>query len=392
MAHNDFPKRKQAQAHCRTMLRRLREADSAQKGRRADHLARLYLTSLDAKYLATLQANKALPMSRRKHAAELPAIAKSLNPWAGSEERVKLIPKFKDDGNVRLLMSFGIEHRALQYLVLPILRARADVHPAQYASVGVHSAVRRAAELLAEGHTWAIESDIQNCFQSFDGEQAKENLPLPKRVVERVALSSSLLLTLGHDSIFGPAQSDRDDELLIKSLFADARRGIPQGSAISPLIAECLLAPAYHQLSGAGQVVGYADNTLIMGTTKGGVSSTYQSLWAAFMAGSAGQLRPNKPKQFKPGDPIEFLGHRLRLVKGAVWIEPNPVNLKAFESNVGRALSDIRRSDTRAERARRAENLRRYVRSWTAAFSLWPKAKKRREEALKHIAAASAHS
>jgi hypothetical protein len=152
------------------------------------------------------------------------------------------------------------------------------------------------------------------------------------------------------------------------------------------------LAPAYHQLSGAGQVVGYADNTLVMGKTKGDVSSTYESLWAALVASPAGQLWPNQPKEFNPGGAIDFLGHRLRRVKGAVWIEPDPGNLQGFESKVGRGLIELRGSETRAERARRAENLRRYVRSWTAAFSLWPKAKKRREEALKHIAAASAHS
>lgn len=71
-----------------------------------------------------------------------------------------------------------------------------------------------------------------------------------------------LNLSLGNDGIFGPADDDVDDEDVFPELFADARQGIPQGSAASPFAIEMLLSSVFDQLPACGEAVGYADNTL----------------------------------------------------------------------------------------------------------------------------------
>ena len=108
-------------------------------------------------------------------------------------EPVILSFKEKEDkpGHFRSLLDFGIENRVLQYLVLGALKARANLHPNQYAMKGSHAAIRRVAELMANGYEHAVEIDIKDCFPSFDGEKVPDLLSLPKRVTKSVLLNGS---------------------------------------------------------------------------------------------------------------------------------------------------------------------------------------------------------
>jgi hypothetical protein len=258
--------------------------------------------------------------------------------------------------------------------VLPLLKVQANLHPNQYGMIGTHAAVKRVAELMTQGYVWAMETDLKDCYPSFDGEKIQGILPLPKKVTQHIMCCAPLNLSLGNDGIFGPADDDVDDEDVFPELFADARQGIPQGSAASPFAIEMLLSSVFDQLPACGEAVGYADNTLAMGKSESDAVSMNKALWSALEANPAGHLRPKQTGVFSPGQPIDFLGHRLTLQGNKVRIEPTPENLAKYRVAVERGLRRIVHGASSTARARRARELRRDIRSWCAAFKLWDEA------------------
>jgi hypothetical protein len=357
--------------------------------RKRDHLIRRFVTSYDVRLSATRLALKKLKPHCRPDKKRLASIASGLNAWQGAQEpvRTSLIPKpNSDDDDYRPIMDFGVKHRALQYILLDVLRAVADLHPRQYGNRGgVHAAIKQVAKLMAKGYLWAVEIDLEKCFQSFDADKVPDYVPLPKKVTERNLLSRSLNLVPGNlYALFGPASDE-----LVSEVLAAARWGIPPGSAASSIVAEMLLAPVLHQLGLMGEFVAYADNILIMGKSEEDAASMTLALRGALKAHPAGPLRPKLPKCCKAGSPILFLGHRLTPTKMSINIEPSPENRAEFQYQLKRGVAYIRRhSIPLSDRLRRAHHLAIKVRSWAAAFSLCPEVKVLRKYWLTQIKAA----
>ena len=78
-------------------------------------------------------------------------------------------PKKNNPHDFRPTMNFGIENRALQYLVVQCLYAQAEFHPMQFAiNLGRQEAVQKAFDLMCSGLVYVTEMDITNCYQSFN--------------------------------------------------------------------------------------------------------------------------------------------------------------------------------------------------------------------------------
>lgn len=95
--------------------------------------------------------------------------------------------------------------------------------------------------------------------------------------------------------------------------------------------------------------------SVAMGKSESDAVSMTLALWSALKAHPAGHLRPNEPRIFEPGKPIDFLGHRLTLQGKKVRIEPTPENLKKYSFAVERGVArivDATSSTARANRAR----------------------------------------
>ena len=166
-------------------------------------------------------------------------------------------------------------------------------------------------------------------------------------------------------------------------ILAEARQGIPQGSAASPLLAEMLLALPLKQLPSMGQVFAYVDNFLIMAKSEHDAVSMSKALGCALKAHPAGPLRPKIKGVFRAGEPIDFLGHR----HGSVKIEPSPDNLKKFGYEMSRGLSSIKGSSlSPAARARKVRELTRKVDGWASAFKLCENIQLHKEHWLAKIA------
>jgi len=383
------------------MVDDVRSAHVAGKRKKVNHRIRRYLNSHHARLLATELARRAMKPHRRFPKALVPSIASSLDPWVGTAEevRVNVIPK-GDSGDYRVTTDFGPENRALQFLLLRLLRVMADRHPHQFGTGngGSHAAIKHVAQAMKDGSIWAVEIDIENCFPSFGGDGVVDLLPLPKEVTKSVLISRHLNLVPGnlldlfgeepggvhhvphgapHIPHVGPAS---DLGFLGAEALAEARQGIPQGSAASPLVAEMLLALPLKQLPKVGLVFGYLDNFLVMATGEDDAVSMAKALGCALQAHPAGPLRPKIKGIFHAGTPIDFLGYRLTAQHGAVMIEPSPAKRQEFEAELKAGLARIKGGSLPpAVRTRKIQHLRTYIRCWTAAFRLWPGAEKHRD-------------
>jgi hypothetical protein len=221
------PLSKSVVRHSTDMLAAIAKANAEGKTKLIRRLIGQYLKSYDAKLVATKQAFR--KMGRPAPKAHIEAVAAKLLPWQGSSEPARLFMKKKGNGHLRPTMNFGLENRSLQYLVKAALMATADLHPHQYGSVGVHAAIAHAAKLMAQGHVWSFEIDIENCFPSFEEERLHEFLLLPKEVTRHVIMASHLNIVSGNlYDLFGPAEHGVDPVFATDAL-AEARRGIPQG-------------------------------------------------------------------------------------------------------------------------------------------------------------------
>jgi hypothetical protein len=356
--------------HGTEMLAAIADANAERKIKLARHLVGQYLKSYDAKLAATMEAFQKLgrPVSK----ADVETVAAGLLPWEGSNEPVRLVLKKKGEtGNYRSIMNFGVENRALQYLVKAPLVATADLHPNQYGSVGVQAAIAHVAKLMAQGHLWSVEIDIENCFPSFKEERLYEFLLLPKKVIRHVIMASPLNIVSGNlYDFFGPAENGVDP-ILVTEAIAEARRGIPQGSAASNIASEMFLAIPIKKLPTCGVAIGYADNTLLMATNEKDAGSITEAFGSALKAHPVGLLRPKIKSISKPGEPVDYLGYRLTLFGEKVKIEPHPENDVVFEGEMKKGVLRLEKSKLPPkERQKIAKNLQRKVKSWTGAFGL----------------------
>ena len=362
-----------AEQHVQRLLARLRVAHQCGLWKKADYLTKQYLQSADARNMAAIRAYRKLSPHRRPCMDKLPLIANRLNPWEGTDEPVILsfVEKPNKPNYYRAVQNFGIENRTLQYLVLDALRAQADLHPSQYALRGLHAAIKRVAELMASGYIFAVEIDIKDCFTSFDGDKVVDLLPLPKKVTKSVLLNGSFNLVYHSNwtGTFGQAKPDANQTWCAEE-HAGAQRGFPQGSAASPLAVEMLLAPLFDQLPATGAAVGYADNFLALGKTEQEAVAMSLAFGCALKAHPAGHLAPNPPNKFGPGQPIEFLGHRLQMRKGTIAIDPTPENVQKFWNQLSWHLSRIKNSPSKKGAERAAAKACRYLHSWTSSFAL----------------------
>jgi hypothetical protein len=358
--------------HARRLLRKIRFAREDGKKKRLDYLGRLYLNSFGAKLMAVRRAYEHMPTHLRPDQADLPAIAKRIDPWKGTNEVVHVYrkPKSSKPGDYRLIMNFGIENRALQYLVLSLLEKIFEPHPRQYLlRGGVQEAVGALANAMAKGPAWAYELDINDCYPSFDGKKLEELIPLPKEVIEHVITSRHLNLKGGTNIwvSFGPADGHEQSIKLTTALADAARRGIPQGSAVSPIVAEMVLALSLNAVPAIGTVFAYADNVLLLAASKSNAVAMKKALWSALEGHPVGRLQP-KAKFFAVGEPIDFLGHRLTVVNERVHIAPTPRNHEKFAGRAATYLGLLDQKLFHKEREAVLRDLNRYVNSWAANF------------------------
>ena len=386
------------EAHVAKLLTRIRIAKELGQVKKLRHWTGAYLNSFHAKLAAVQRANRRRKLSDRLDTAAVRTIADGLDAWQGTHEPVLVHrkPKTSNPDSFRTYMAFGIQNKALQYLVLPLLEQVACIAPYQYTvRGGLHASIKHVVKAMSTGPVWAVEIDVVDCYPSFDGKKLKDQLPIPKEVTENVLISEHLNLKGGilsgiaKSDPFGPA-GDPKASVTLEGVLAAARQGIPQGSAVSPLIAETILAIALREVPKLGDIVAYGDNCLLLAKNESDMVTMTEALETALKAHPVGLLTP-KRKRFLPGQRVEFLGHYLiPQPDGKIRVEPSEENWKKFESDMRWQLKRLKyKKLSAAARFRAKQKARGYVRSWMAAFCLCDEISLHEKYWLKRIADAS---
>jgi len=209
-------------------------------------------------------------------------------------------------------------------------------------------------------------------------------------ISEHLNLKGGNLAGITDAGPFGPA-GDPKASMTPEGMLAAASQGIPTGSALSPFVAETMLAIALREVPELGDKVAYGDNCLLMAKNETDMVTMMQALETAFKAHPVGLLTP-KRKLFHPGQRVEFLGHYLiPQSDGKIRIEPSEENWKRFESEMRWQLKRLKyKKMSAAVRFRAQQKAKRYVRSWMAAFGLCDGIGQYEAYWLKKIANASA--
>ena len=120
-------------------------------------------------------------------------------------------------------------------------------------------------------------------------------------------------------------------------------------------------------------MVVYADNFQVIAREENDVASILSTLRDSLREHPAGPLRPRFVDQLTPATTeFEFLGYVFRPNGGEVSVAPSCKNLAKFDHKFAWGIDRATRPEASIEkRKRELKHLRRYVRSWTAAFSLW---------------------
>lgn len=381
----------------RKMRLQIQAAHDAGKKKRAAYLTSRYLNSYDAKFVATVNAYRKLKPHRKAPSIKLKQIAENLDPWRGTQEEVILHWKQKksNDAEHRPIMDFGLENRSLQYLVKSVLSVQVNLSPCQFAINGGRSAASEAVlEALGQGYTWISEIDIENFFPSVNGVKLTTLLSLPPEVTNHVVTSTHLNILPGNIIRlfgYGSASEWKGEEFdPVTTALSEARLGLAQGSASSSLVCEMLLEPVISGLPDYGKAVSYADNILIMARDKGDGVAMIKTLGHALLGHPAGPFLPIQIHPLGNNKEFDFLGYTFSRQFGECTAAPSAFNLGKFHYLLERDLESLNEpSLSPATKRKIVQNLRRYVSSWTAAFSLWAESDEARKYALaliKHAA------
>jgi RNA-directed DNA polymerase len=208
-------------------------------------------------------------------------------------------------------------------------------------------AVARVEELLAAGYVWIVDADIQGCFDNIPQE------PMIQRIAERVS-DRRLLGLIGKSLRAGVMEEMKD--------WQPTEQGTPQGSVLSPLLANIYLNPLDHQMAQGGyRMTRYADDFVIQCQSRAEAEAALVQV-QAWMAGAGLKLHPEKTRivDATQRGGFEFLGWHFE--RGYQWPR---------EKSQAKLKETIRRHTPRTSGKSLREivgQLNRSLRGWRAYF------------------------
>ncbi|MCX7719453.1 MAG: reverse transcriptase domain-containing protein [Candidatus Sumerlaeaceae bacterium] len=242
------------------------------------------------------------------------AVLRAFVPKVGrSEMRPIGIPTVRD----RVVMG------ALRGVLEPMFETGfADCSYGYRAGLGAHRALEAVAGHLAAGRHWVLEADFDDFFDTLP------HAPL-LRLVEATVPDADLCGLVG---------------LFLRQPVFDGqrtrvrRRGVHQGSALSPLLANVYANPLDHLLLQAGHhPVRYADDFVVLGRHRGEVGAALD-LVRGWTEKAGLRLHPEKTRLVREDDPagegFDFLGYRFECGTR----RPSPRGLAALRGAVNDRL------------------------------------------------------
>ena len=203
---------------------------------------------------------------------------------------------------------------ALRHVLEPIFER--DFAPQSYGfrpGRGCKDALRHVDTLLKSGYTWVVDADIKSYFDTIphDG--------LMERVEEKIADSRVIELVRQYLKQ-GTLEGMREWE---------PEAGTPQGSGISPLLANIYLDPLDHQMAEVGyEMIRYADDIVVLCRSEGEACAALKRI-QTWMHQAGLNLHPEKTRIVDATQPggFDFLGYHFE--RGHHW--PRKKSLKKLK-------------------------------------------------------------
>jgi len=324
------------------------------------------------RFLSQRNLSRALKRVEQNHGAPGPDGMKTeeLRPWLHihwPEVRARLdtgtyrpspvrrvfIPK--PGGKVRGLGVPTVLDRLIQQALLQVLTPIFDPHFSDQSygfrpGRSAHQAVRRAQEAIASGHGWVVDLDLEAFF-------------------DRV----------NHDALMARCARRIDDKKVLKLLRAYLNAGVmrdgvkvpqeegtPQGSPLSPLLANIMLDDLDRELTARGhQFVRYADDIMIY-VKSGRAGERVRESTKKFVEKRL-KLRVNEAKSaVAPATGRPFLGFGFYLKDGKVKVRLDPKAKQAVKARIRRLTA----RSWRVSMEVRIDRLNRFTRGWVGYFAL----------------------
>jgi len=274
-------------------------------------------------------------------------------PGKAGETRPLGIPTVAD----RVVMT------AAKVVLEPIFEA--DFHPASFGfrpNRSAHLALEAVRQAANQGRTWVLDADIKACFDNIDHDALM--VQVERRVVDRQLLR--LLRSWLRAGVFeGGVVSDRET-------------GTPQGSPVSPLLANIALHVLDEEWERAGWRLGtlvrYADDFVVLCPTRERAEQA-RDLAEATLAALGLRVHPDKTRIVdlrKGAEGFDFLGFHHRMVesrkrRGRYWLNKWP-SARAMSSIRGKVRDLTAPSRVGLDLGMVVEDLNPVLRGWGAYF------------------------
>jgi RNA-directed DNA polymerase len=258
----------------------------------------------------------------------------------------------KDDGRTRPLGIPTVKDRivqtAVKFALEPIFEA--TFRPTSHGfrpGRGCRDALREVAQLIKDGYTFVVDADLESYFDT-----------IPHgRMMQRIEESVS------DGSILGLVRSWLEQDIMRDLQRWTPTEGTPQGSVISPLLANIYLHPLDELMAARGyRMVRYADDFVVLCKSHEEAAAALGTI-RAWVAENGLRLHPNKTHVGdcrQDGEGFEFLGYRFEA--GRRFVRKKSMN--RFKDNIR-----VKTRRTRGQSlARIIDDLNPMLRGWFGYF------------------------
>lgn len=278
-----------------------------------------YLSTPACKLIAMVEQAKKLDQDERLCLSTYKALADQLSVFQPINEAVLTWNKpKKGKSGTRPIMEFGPLHRAAQDMVKRVISVVFKPKPYQFdvAGRGRDDAIDRILKNESEGFHHGARLDVTNFFGSFKRQELYSLLPLPKDVIDNVVMPITLNVKSKTGGKSTKNTMTNTSELISAGYIENThisgcQKGLPQGSACSPIIAALLTGMIKLALPSNVRVVIFVDDIFVMAKTNAKLDAAKHALFSAFGKSPAGTFNlTTSQENFKSG--IDFIGYNMK--------------------------------------------------------------------------------
>jgi RNA-directed DNA polymerase len=169
--------------------------------------------------------------------------------------------------------------------------------------------------------SWILEGDIKGCFDNISHSWLKKNIPMDRSILNQFLKSG----------------------FIFDGIFYHTDKGAPQGSVISPILAnmaldgiENILLERFPKMK--VHLIRYADDLLVMAPSKE-IAENVREILGNFLAIRGLELSPEKTVITHIDEGFDFLGWNFRKYKGTLLIKPSQKSIKSITQNIKTIVS-----------------------------------------------------